>query len=129
MSQLLVIEMPFLSQAVSERVDIHTGTLQQLVAFAVLFIVLFIFLSRYAFKTSVDGRKITGIGFGLVFAILQIGLLINIVIGYLPGEVQDSFSPLIQLLFLHSNSSFVWLLLPVVFLIALGRFISDRNEL
>lgn len=129
MAQLLVIEMPFLAQTVSERADIATGTLQQLAAFGVLFILLFIFLSRYAFKTSVDGRRFTGIGFGLLFAVLQIGLLINIVIGYLPVEIQDSFSPLIILLFLHPTSNFVWLLLPVIFLIALGRFISDRTEL
>lgn len=128
MAQLLVIEMPFLSQAVSERVDIATGTLQQLAAFGVLFILLFIFLSRYAFKTSIDGRKFMAIGFGLVFAFLQVGLLINIIIGYLPVDIQNNFSPLITLIFLHPNSNFVWLVLPVVFLIVLGRFISDRTD-
>jgi hypothetical protein len=129
MAQLLVIEMPFLSQAVSDQLNVKTGTLQQLAAFGVLFIVLFIFLSRYAFKTSIDGRRFTAIGFGLVFAVLQVGLLINIVIGYLPVDIQNNFSPLISLLFLHPNSNFVWLVLPVVFLIALGRYISDRSEM
>ena len=129
MAQLLVIEMPFLSEAVSERANIATGTLQQLAAFGVLFILLFIFLSRYAFKTSIDGRKFMAIGFGLVFAFLQVGLLINIIIGYLPVDIQNNFSPLITLIFLHPNSNFVWLVLPVVFLILLGRFISDRNEM
>lgn len=129
MAQLLVIEMPFLAEAVSDRANIATGTLQQLAAFGVLFILLFIFLSRYAFKTSIDGRRFTAIGFGLVFAFLQIGLLINIIIGYLPQDIQDNFSPLISMLFLHPNSNFVWLILPVVFLILLGRFISERSEM
>lgn len=129
MAQLLVIEMPFLAEAVSERTSITTGTLQQLAAFGVLFILLFIFLSRYAFKTSIDGRRFMAIGFGLVFAFLQIGLLINIIIGYLPVDIQNNFSPLVTLIFLHANSNFIWLVLPVVFLIFLGRFISDRNEM
>ena len=129
MSQLLVKEMPFLANAVSSNLNVATGTLQQLIAFVVLFIVLFIFLGRYAFKSSADGRQFSALGFGLVFSVLQIGLLINIIANYLPEHVQYSFSPLVQFVFLHPNASFVWLLLPVVFLIVLGRYISERNEM
>ncbi len=128
MAQLLVIEMPFLSTAVSDKLHVATGTLQQLAAFVILFILLFIFLGRYAFKTSADGRQFTAIGFGLVFSLLQVGLLINIVLHYLPDYVQNTFSPLITFLFLHPYSNFVWLALPVIFLVLLGRFISDRRE-
>lgn len=128
MSQLLVREMPFLSQVAGDRLNVATGTLQQLAAFVVIFIVLFIFLGRYAFKSSVDGKHFAGIAFALVFSFLQVGLLINIVIHYLPDYVQNAFSPLIAFLFLHPYSNFAWLLLPVVFLIVLGRFLSDRTE-
>ncbi|MEZ4180081.1 MAG: hypothetical protein R3B41_00980 [Candidatus Doudnabacteria bacterium] len=128
MARLLVDEMPFLTTAVSDKLDIHTGTLQQLAAFVILFVLLFIFLSRYAFTTSADGRKFTAIGFGVVFAILQIGLLINIVLGYLSPEIQNGFSDLIKFVFLHPNSNFVWLVLPVVYLIGLGRFISSQSD-
>jgi hypothetical protein len=128
MSQLLVKEMPFLSQVVSDRLNVATGTLQQLAAFVILFIVLFFFLGRYAFKSSVDGKHFTGIIFVIVFSFLQVGLLINIVIHYLPDYVQNTFSPLITMLFLHPYSNFIWLLLPVAFLIVLGRFLSDRTE-
>ncbi len=128
MSQLLVIEMPFLTQAVSGKLDVATPTLQSLVAFVVLFIVLFIFLGRYAFKSSADGKQFSAIGFALIFSILQVGLLINIVLNYLPDHVRNSFSPLISFLFLHPYSNFVWLALPVVFLVIIGRFISERHE-
>lgn len=128
MSKLLVIEAPFLTEALSEKTSIATNSLQQLALFAGLFLLLFIFLSRYAFKSSVDGRQITGLGFTLVFSFLQIGLLVNIVLTYLPEHVRNSFAPLIQFLFLHPMSGFVWLALPVVFLILLGRFISSKHE-
>jgi hypothetical protein len=128
MSQLLVREMPFLGQVAGDRLHVATGTLQQLAAFVVLFVVLFFFLGRYAFKSSVDGKHFSGILFVLVFSFLQVGLLINIVLHYLPDYVQNAFSPMITFLFLHPYSNFIWLLLPVVFLIALGRFLSDRTE-
>ncbi len=128
MSQLLVIKAPFFSEAVSGKFNIGTATLAQLVAFAVLFLIFFVFLSRYAFRSSVDGRNITALPFVLIFTVLQVGLLINIVISYLPEQVQNSLSPLIQMLFLHPNAGFIWLLAPVVFLIAVGRFLSDQSD-
>jgi hypothetical protein len=129
MAQLLVLKAPFLSDVLTGRLNIASGSLQQLTAFAALFIVFFVFLGRYAFKTSVDRRNMGSLAYGLIFSLLQVGLVINIVLGYLPEPVQNSFSPLIQFVFLHANSGFVWLALPVVFLIILGRFISEKSEM
>ena len=128
MAQLLVIEAPFFSEAVSGKFNIGTATLAQLVAFAVLFLIFFVFLSRYAFRSSVDGRQIVALPFVLIFTVLQVGLLINIVISYLPDHVQGSLSPLIQFAFLHPNSGFIWLLLPVIFLIIVGRFLGEQMD-
>lgn len=128
MSQLLVKEMPFLSEAVSGKLDVATPTLQQLLAFVVIFVILFIFLGRYAFKSSADGKQFSAVAFSLIFAVLQVGLLVNIVLNYLPDQVKNAFSPLITMIFLHPYSNFVWLSLPVLFLVIVGRFISDRHE-
>lgn len=128
MAQLLVLKMPFLSNAVSDRFGVATGTMQQLVAFVILFALLFFFLGRYAFKSSADGRHFSALGFGIAFSVLQIGLLVHIILGYLPEHVQNSFEPLIQFVFLHPNAGFVWLVTPVVFLVLLGRFLSERHE-
>jgi hypothetical protein len=129
MSKLLVIQAPFLSAEVGKKLPGATLSMQQLVTFLLLFIILFIFLGRYAFKTSADGRKITSVGFGIIFAFLQVGLLINIIIGFLPVVYQDTFAPLIQTLFIKNPAGFIWLVLPVLFLIFLGRFISERSEM
>lgn len=127
-SQLIVIEAPFLSAKVAERLPNASLSLQQLATFAILFTILFIFLGRFAFKTSADRRSLTSIPLGIVFAVLQVGLLINIVINYLPQLTREAMAPLIQFLFIKEPASFVWLVLPVVFLIILGRFISERSE-
>ncbi len=129
MAKLLVIEAPFLSTEVSKHLNISLLSMQQLITFAIIFIVLFIFLARYAFKTAVDGRQLIAIPFSLAFAVLQIGLLINIVLSMLPQQVQENLSPLIQFVFIQNPASFVWLVLPVLFLIFLGKFISERHEM
>jgi hypothetical protein len=128
MSQLIVIKAPFLSAEIGKKLPTTALSLQQLATFIVLFLIFFIFLGRYAFKTSADGRKMSSVGFGIVFALLQVGLLINIIIGYLPDMYKNSLDPLIQVLFVKDPATFVWLILPVAFLIFLGRFISERSE-
>lgn len=129
MAKLLVLEAPFLNALVNEKLNIVTASLQQLATFTALFLMLFFFLSKYGFRSSAEGRHPGSLLFGVLFAILQIGLLINIVIGFLPLSVQESFSPLVRFLFIQGHASFVWLLLPVGYLVLLGRFISNRSEL
>jgi hypothetical protein len=129
MAKLLVIEAPFLTAQVSKHANIAVASLQQLVTFAILFLVLFLFLGRYAFKTSADGRHMSSVLFGVIFGILQIGLLINVVIGFLPPAVQNSFAPLIRFLFVDNPAPFLWLIAPVLFLVFLGKFVSERSEM
>jgi len=128
MAKLLTLEAPFLTDAIKGRLPESVFAVQQLVVFGILFVLLFIFLGRYAFKTSADHRKMSSIAFGLIFALLQVGLLINTVLTLLPTGVQNSFSELIQILFIRNPASFIWLVAPVGFLILLGRHISHHDE-
>ncbi len=128
-AKLLVYEAPFLSGMVTKNLPSSLLSLQQLAAFAVMFLILFMFLGRYAFRTSVDGRQAGALIFGVLFSVLQIGLLINTILVFLPLTTQESFHPLIQFLFLDKPASFVWLMLPLAFLILLGRHVADPNEI
>lgn len=127
-SQLIVIEAPFLSAEVAKKLPNASLSLQQLATFGILFVIMFIFLGRFAFHTSADRRSLSSIPLGIVFAFLQVGLLINIVISYLPTMYKENMAPLLQFLFIKDPASFVWLVLPVIYLIVLGRFISERSE-
>jgi hypothetical protein len=129
MAKLLVIEAPFLTQALSHHINTTVASLQQLATFVILFLLLFLFLGRYAFKTSADGRQLTSFVFGIIFSVLQVGLLINIIISFLPDAVKSTFDPLIQFIFIQYPASFLWLIAPIVFLMLLGKFVSERAEL
>lgn len=128
-AKLVVLEMPFLSNAAAKGLNLTITSLQQLAVFVAVFLILFLFLGRFALKSSADSRHLASMVFGLVFSFFQIGLLINIVLGYLPVEIQQNFSQLIKSIFIGQTQNFVWLILPIIYLIALGKFIGDTNEL
>jgi hypothetical protein len=88
---------------------------------------LFVLLSRYAFRTSADGRHFGSIIFTLAFAVLQVGLLINTILSYI-SPAPGTFSSLISLIFISPTANFIWLILPLLYLIILGRSIADPTE-
>ena len=126
-SKLLVLQAPWLTNFINQKLPSSFGGLQLLVSFLIIFLVLFIMLSRYAFRTSADGRHFGSIPFTMVFAFLQMGLLINTILTFLVATGK-TFSPLVQFIFIGTTASFVWMLLPLIFLIILGRSIADPTE-
>lgn len=127
-ARLLVFEAPWLTKALSEKLPSGLNSIQLLISFIIIFLVLFMFLGRYGFRTSVDGRQLSHMPFTFIFSFLQVGLLINIVVNFIPPAISQNFSSLVKLIFLAQPASFIWLVLPLVFLVALGRKVSDPNE-
>jgi hypothetical protein len=127
-AKLFVLQAPWLANTLNQTFPNALSSLQQLVSFLIIFVILFILLSRYAFRTSADGRHFTAIPFAIVFAFLQVGLLINTILGYLSVSGR-TFSDLITLIFLSGPAGFVWLVAPLLFLVILGRAIADPNEI
>jgi len=129
MAKLLVIEAPFIGDEINRRFNLADPSWQQLIAFVALFALIFMFMSRYAFRTSGDSRHMAAFPFTVVFAIAQVGLLINIIVGFLPTAATENFSQLVRFLFIDYPADFVWLILPLILLVAFGKMISDRSEL
>ncbi len=128
-AKLMVDEAPFLTKAITQHLPSGLVAVQQLSVFVIVFLVLFLFLGRYAFRTSADGRQMGAILFSLVFSFLQIGLLIATILNFLPEHARQSFHPLVQFTFILSPAPFIWLVAPLIFLIILGKFVADPNEL
>src|SRR5581483_10164428 len=126
-SKLLVLQAPWLTAAINSKLPGSLFALQQLVSFLIIFIIIFILLSRFALRTSADARHLGSVPFTLIFSFLQIGLLINTILMYLASSGK-SFSPLVTLIFVSETASFVWVLLPLAFLVLLGKSVTDRHE-
>lgn len=128
MSELLVIQAPFLSNALAGKLG-SVVYLSRLITFLVLFGFFFMVLSKFVFRTSVESRGLTSWIFSLLFAFLQVGFLISVILSFLPQAVKDGFAPLVKFVFLSSTAEFVWLILPIIFLILIGRHISDHSRI
>ena len=121
MAELIVIQAPFIGTTAAQQLNVALY-LGRLIAFLVMFLVFFLVLSKYVFRTSVEHRGISSWLFSLIFSVLQVGFLISVVLSFLPTEVKVDFSPLISTLFVTQMSQFIWLLLPIAFLVIAGRF-------
>ena len=128
MAELLVIQAPFLSTAVETKLNVAIY-LGRLITFLVAFSFFFMILSKYVFRTSVENRGFSSWFFSLLFAILQVGFLISVILSFLPPEVKTTFAPLVHLVFISDTAVFVWLLLPIAYLVVFGRFVSDHNRI
>ncbi len=126
MSELLVIQAPFLSTAVGDQFGLALY-LGRLITFLVLFGFFFLVLSKFVFRTSVENRRWGSWVFSLIFAVLQVGFLISVILSFLPPEVKTTFAPLVKFVFISETANFVWLLLPIAFLVFVGRHISDHR--
>ncbi len=126
MSELLVIQAPFLTTTVDAKFGLGLY-LARLATFLVLFGFFFMILSRFVFRTSVETRRMTSWFYSLIFAFLQIGFLISVILSFLPPDVKAAFAPLVKFIFISNTAAFVWLLLPIGFLVIMGRFLSDHR--
>jgi hypothetical protein len=120
MSELIVIQAPFIGTSAAQQLNVALY-LGRLIAFLAMFLFFFLVLSKYVFRTSVEHRGVSSWFFSLMFSVLQVGFLISVVLSFLPTEVKNDFSPLISILFVSQMSQFVWLLLPIAFLVITGR--------
>ena len=128
-ARLFVEQMPGVVEKVNEKVVFLQGGYAELALFVVLFLVLFLFLSKYGFRTSLEGRHLTAIVFGIGFAVLQVGLFVSIVLTMLPESLTSQFAEFTHILFIIQPAPLIWMVLPLVYLVVLGKFFSDRAEL
>ena len=94
----------------------------QIFIFLALALSFFFAIPRSAFKSSL---RLGGRGRGvwwqiLILSILQIGLIIALVISFLPLKTIVFLSPLSQSIFIGGVAQFLWLLLPILAIMFLG---------
>jgi hypothetical protein len=128
LGQLVVVHAPVLSGVVAGRAP-SLANYATLLVFGIVTIVSLLTLNRFVFRSSVDGKEFSGILYTVVFGFLQVGLLVQTVLSYLPLAVQQSFHPLLRALFLTQYAGLVWLLLPLVCLVVVGRYMTERAEM
>ncbi|HYF04932.1 MAG TPA: hypothetical protein VEA59_02050 [Patescibacteria group bacterium] len=129
MSKLILVEAPFLTKFLEKHISGAGLAFVNLIIFGGIFSVLFFFLARYVFKTSFDGHSTKSLIFAEGFAFLQVGLLINISLNLLPAAAKTTLHPLVHYLFIRPEVNFIWLVLPVIYLIVFGKHLTSKHEM
>ena len=130
MALALISNAPYLD-AVMKKTE---GVLNQIFVFKLtgflgLFLVLFFFLSRSALQRSIASRDEKGAWWQvIIFSVLHVGLLLSVILSFLPKEALDNLSPITRQIFTYDGARFAWLTLPIVAMIILKQKPIEKKE-
>lgn len=119
MSLAIVEHAPFLSSPAVEAWMNNIANqffVFQISAFVLIFILLFVVITRSALTKTIASADSVGPWWQvLLFSILHVGLIVSIILSYLPQEtVEQVLAPATQQVFTTEAAQSVWILGPVV---------------
>ncbi len=107
--------------------DSPSSTIQIFIFLAI--ILAFYFLIPHSALSSamrLRGRGRSSWWQALVLSILQVGLILSVVVSFLPANIVDNLSTFVKTVFVGSLAQYIWLLLPIVAIMFLRR---KRHEI
>ncbi|MBU1177759.1 hypothetical protein KJ903_00915 [Patescibacteria group bacterium] len=103
--------LPFINEESSQRLGFSQVAFLQIAVFLVCVVGLFLLFARVGALSTFSAEA--GIVQIIVFSFLQVGLLISIVLSFLPETALASLGPFTKTLFAADNSRFLWMLAPL----------------
>ncbi|MFA5021533.1 MAG: hypothetical protein WC508_00415 [Patescibacteria group bacterium] len=92
----------------------------QISAFLIVFAVLFLMLSRSTLTQMIS--NLSGSWWQvIILSLLQVGLLISIILSFLPPSVSNSLSDFTKIIFTSELGKFCWIVLPILALVFFQR--------
>ena len=130
MALAIVNYAPFLGNYTAE-VGVSGVFFFRVSTFVASFMSLFFLMSRSALASTLGRRTRDGSWYQvIIFSFLHVGLLISSVFSFLPSAITENLAPLTKQLFVNDLAMFVWVILPILFMIAIGGRIKaeDKDE-
>lgn len=116
-------------QGINKFISVKPGALPsyEIFFFIAIFLALLFLLPRSSIGSSLRlHKRIKGQWYEvLIFSILQVGLLICLILSFLPSKVILDLTPILRQYFMGEEIKFIWIFLPIVFLMLLGRRSAD----
>jgi len=114
MGLAVVDTIPYLTKKIQE-LGLNQLFVFKISTFIVIFILLFFLLSRSAVMNTISGGGSRGPFWQIVlFSFLHVGLLISIVLSFLPVESLNDFAPLTRYVFATEGAQFFWVITPIL---------------
>lgn len=133
MSLAIVEHTPFLkSEAFQSSINNVTSQffVFQISAFVFLFIVLFLIISRSALMKTIASSDKAGPWWQVfIFSILHVGLLVSIILSYLPKDTVDSIlAPLTRQVFTTDFAQSLWIIGPVAAMLVFKGSAQEKKK-
>lgn len=95
----------------------------KIIVFLLSLFLIFILLSRSALRKAFKDSRLGGGAWWhtFVFAFLQVGLFISTILSFSSTQTQANFSPFIQQVLTTDIARFLWIILPILAMILVGR--------
>ncbi|MBU1036965.1 hypothetical protein KKF32_02930 [Patescibacteria group bacterium] len=94
----------------------------KLTSFLIVFIILFFFLAQSALLNTMSSRNATRSWWqSFIFSFLQVGLLVSVVLSFLPMSATQNLSEFTQNVFVSESGRFVWIIVPILLMILIRK--------
>jgi hypothetical protein len=110
MSVAVIYNVPYLAQGglgVGETFSL------KVIVFIFLFIFLFYILSRSPLLYALGGQG-GSLFQTIIFSLFHVGLLVSIILSFLPTNVLNAFAPITRMIFVSDFGRFFWTALPIL---------------
>lgn len=98
-----------------EEIVIQNVFVIRVSAFIGIFLLLFFLLSRSALLKTIAASDAKGSAFHVfIFSVLHVGLLISVVLNFLPATGVEKLAPLTRTLFVTPTAHFLWIIAPIL---------------
>lgn len=121
MALAVVNSAPFLKAIEGTTIHVAVGPYFafRVTLFLSVFLVIFFLLSRSALVGTFGGQEQGSVIQVMLFSILHVGLLTSVTLSFLPAEIAARFAPLTRTIFLSEIGRFVWIILPILAMVAM----------
>ena len=120
MALVAVTNLPYVPQF-GASVSLSNGFILKIGTFLGLFAILFFMLTRSALNHAIGGNGALGKWWHvLILSFLQVGMLISVVMSFLPAVWLEGLAALTRTVFVSAWGKFGWSLLPIFGLLVIG---------
>jgi len=121
MGLAIVNTAPYLNDF-SAEVSFNNASIFKVTIFLGIFIALFFLLSRSALLHTIAASDSPGRWWqSILFSFFHVGLMISIVMAYLPKEIVNNVSEGMRNLFISDPAKFFWLVAPIVVMVLIKK--------